>query len=80
MRDFTDEQGEAWKAIAVDAVVAHGRAGAALAFAKGAGDTEPIVTSVTFNSRAAADFALRTIGVTELRRRLTLAKAAIVGI
>ena len=78
MRDFTDEEGRSWRAIAVDAVVAHGKPGAALAFAAAdQPNAEPIASNVTFNSHAAAEFALRTMSVKELRRRLSLGRAAV---
>jgi hypothetical protein len=38
-------------------------------------DDPPLTANVTFNSRAAADFALRTLGNKELLRRLALAQA-----
>lgn len=78
MREFTDEAGTAWQALAADAVVAHGRKGAVLAFRR-ADDpqSEPLRTNITFNSQEAAAFALRTLGEKELRRRLTLARAAL---
>lgn len=81
VREFTAEDGRAWEAIAIDAVVAHGKVGAVLAMrSAGDPDAEPIRTTITFNSRAAADFALRTLGVKELRRRLSLARAAAAGL
>ena len=75
MRDFDDEVGKSWQAIAVDAVVAHGKPGAVLAFvpAEQPG-SEPIQANVTFNSHRAADFALRTMSQKELRRRLSMAR------
>ena len=77
MRDFTDEEGTPWRAIAVDAVVAHGKPGAALAFTPvDRPDADPIPGNVTFNSQRAAEFALRTMSVKELRRRLSLGRAA----
>lgn len=78
MREFTDDDGRPWHAIALDAVVAHAKPGAALAFTPAdEPDAEPIPGNVTFNSRNAADFALRTMGEKELRRRLSLARAAV---
>jgi hypothetical protein len=78
MREFKDEDGRPWRAIAVDAIVAHGRPGAALAFVPGdQPEAEPIPGGVTFNSDKAAEFALRTMGETELRRRLGLARATV---
>lgn len=80
MRDFTDEEGKAWKAIAVDAIVAHGKPGAMLAFVPAdQPGAEPIPGNVNFNSKEAAAFALGTMSEKELRRRLTLAKATVVG-
>ena len=81
MREFADEHGRPWHAIAIDAVVAHNKPGAVLAFRPvDAPDAEPILSNVTFNSQEAAAFAIRTMGEKELLRRLTLGKAAIVGI
>lgn len=81
VRAFTNDGGEAWEAVAVEAVVAHGKLGAALAFRR-AGDPsfEPLRTNVTFNSEEAAAFALRTLGEKELRRRLGLTRAAAAGV
>jgi broad specificity phosphatase PhoE len=81
VREFGTEDGTEWEAIAIDAVVAHGKVGAVLAMrAAGDPEAEPIRTTITFNSRAAADFALRTMGVKELRRRLSLARTAAAGL
>lgn len=80
MRDFIDEEGKAWQAIAVDAVVAHRRPGAALAFVPAGDDpTDPLPGNVSFNSQEAAAFALRTMSDKELRRRLAMARATTVG-
>lgn len=80
IRDFTDAEGRAWQAVAVEALVAHAKPGALLAFRPAdTPDAEPIRTSITFNSFAAAEFALRTLGEKELRRRLSLALAELVG-
>lgn len=80
MREFRDEEGNVWQAIALDAFVAHSKQGAVLAF-QPAGDTqiEPLRGNITFNSQDAADFALRTMGEKELRRRLALARTAVGG-
>lgn len=81
MREFVDEQGRAWQALAVDAVVAHGKMGAQLAFRPAdQPDAEPLPAGVTFNSHAAADFAIRTLGHKELRRRLSLAQTSTEGL
>jgi hypothetical protein len=78
MRDFDDEVGQPWRAIAVDAVVAHGKPGAVLAFVPaGQPESQPIQGNVTFNSHKAADFALRTMSQKELQRRLSMARAAV---
>lgn len=76
MREFSDEQGRNWHAIAVDAIVAHGKPGAVLAFRPAdQPEAEPVQSTVNFNSQAAADFALQTMGANELNRRLSLALA-----
>ena len=78
MREFKDEEGKGWKAVAVDAIVAHGRPGAALAFVSAEGaEGEPVPGNITFNSYRAADFAIRTMSEKELQRRLSLARATI---
>jgi hypothetical protein len=79
-REFTTENGEAWEAIAIDAVVAHGKVGAVLAMRPLKNpESDPLRTTITFNSREAAAFALRTLGEKELRRRLSLARGAAAG-
>lgn len=81
VRRFEDEDGVTWEAFAMDAVVAHGKAGAALAFRRpGVAPGEPLRSTITFNSEAAAAFALRTLGEKELRRRLSLSRAAAAGV
>jgi hypothetical protein len=80
MREFETDEKERWEAIAVDAIVAHGKPGAALAFRPAGGGEDTLPTSVTFNSHAAADLALRTISDKELRRRLNLARMAAGGV
>lgn len=78
MREFKDENGTAWQVVVPDAVVAHGRRGAVLAFRRtDEPDGEPLRTGVTFNSRAAAEGAILTLSEKELRRRLALARAAL---
>ena len=78
MREFNDEEGKTWRAVAVDAVVAHGRQGAALAFVPADGpEGEPVPGGITFNSHRAADSAIRTMSENELQRRLSLARATI---
>lgn len=75
MREITDAQGRTWEVVSVESVGAHLRKGATLAF-RPADDpaAEPIRTAVQFNSAEAADFAIRTMGDKELRRRLQWAK------
>jgi hypothetical protein len=80
-RGFTADDGSRWEAVAADAVVAHGRAGAALAFRPAGGPADELIRStITFNSMAAAEFALSTISEKDLRRRLTLARQAAGGL
>lgn len=80
IRDFTDPEGRAWQAIAIETTVAHAKPGAMLAFRPAdAPDDDLIRSSITFNSFAAAEFALKTLGLMELRRRLSLALAELVG-
>lgn len=75
-REFLDATGAAWEAIGVADIVAHGKPGMRLAFRHTGDDSGAHLPSrVTFNSRKAAEFALRTLGEKELRRRLTLAQA-----
>ena len=77
MREFQDDAGGRWAALAMEAVVAHGKRGAVLGFRPaGDPDAEPLRSSITFNSPEAAEFALRTVGDNELRRRLSLARTA----
>lgn len=76
-REFTDENGSPWHAVAVDAVVAHGRQGAALGFRpadESGAEAEPLLSTVTFNSRDAAEATLRSLSEKELRRRLEIAR------
>jgi hypothetical protein len=80
-REFPDGEGGMWQAFAADAVVAHGKPGAVLAFHPSDGDeADAVLSTITFNSTAAAEFALRTMGVKELRRRLDLARMAVGGV
>jgi len=74
-RRVTDDAGREWMAVAAESTVAHLKKGAVLAFRPAdEPDAEPIRTGVEFNSAAAADFAIRTMGDKELRRRLDWAK------
>lgn len=80
IRKLTAADGTEWEAYATEAVVAHGRAGAVLAF-RLAGDPETsLVSKVTFNSMAAAEHALRTMSRKEIGRRLSLARQAAAGL
>jgi hypothetical protein len=80
-RPLPDDDGVQWTAFSDDAIVAHGRVGKTLAFSPAEGEPGDIVrTTLTFNSQAAADFALRTMSEKELRRRLTLARMAAGGV
>ncbi len=80
MREFRDENGEVWHAKAVERLVAHGKPGAAMVFLPADDpDADPLQSGVTFNSTAAADLTLGTLGETELRRRLKTAHAQRMG-
>jgi hypothetical protein len=72
MRSIDDGSGERWEAVAVPVKVAHLRDGAQLAFRREGGGT--VATPIDFNSMAAAEMAIRTMGEKELRRRLLLAR------
>jgi hypothetical protein len=74
-RTVVDDQGRTWEVAAVESVGAHLRKGATLAF-RPAGDpaAEPVLTPIQFNSMQAAEFAIRTLGETDLKRRLEWAK------
>jgi hypothetical protein len=81
MREFETEEAERWEAIPVDALVAHAKPGAELAFRPvGGGEEDTMRSSVTFNSYAAAELALRAMSDKELRRRLNLARMAAGGV
>jgi hypothetical protein len=74
-REITDHAGRGWVAVPVETLVAHLKAGAVLGFRPaGEAEAEPLRTAVQFNSLAAAEFAIRTMGDKELRRRLEWAK------
>lgn len=74
-REVHDDTGRAWVPVAVETLVAHLKPGARLCFRPAdAPDAAPIPTPVTFNSMAAADFAIRTMGAKELARRLAWAR------
>jgi hypothetical protein len=74
-RRVADDAGREWVTVAAESTVAHLKKGAVLAFRPAdEPDAEPIRTAVEFNSAAAADFAIRTMGDKELRRRLAWAK------
>lgn len=76
-RSVAAPDGSRWLAFADEAIVAHGRRGAVLAFRAEGGDGEDILRSnVTFNSLSAADLALRTMADKELARRLSLVRRA----
>lgn len=75
-RIFESESGARWEAFAVEQVVAHGRHGAVLAFRPAGSSDEGLHSTITFNSFPAAEFALRTLSVKELRRRLDLTQVA----
>jgi len=77
MRQITDDQGHVWEAVGAEAVVAHMRKGAVLAFRHADGPAcEPVRTTIAFNSQAAAELAIRSMSEKELRRRLDWAKTS----
>lgn len=77
-RSVIGAEGREWTAFADGAVVAHGRPGAVLAFRPADGSGGPVLHStVTFNSMAAADFALKSMSEKELKRRLSLSRQAV---
>ncbi|HEX8358777.1 MAG TPA: hypothetical protein VF613_01565 [Longimicrobium sp.] len=77
MRQITDDQGRVWKALGADAVVAHMRKGAVLAFRPADEPaSEPVRTTIAFNSQAAADLAIRSMSEKDLLRRLDWAKTS----
>jgi hypothetical protein len=77
MRQITDGRGRTWQAVGAEAMVAHMRKGAVLAFRPTDEPAcEPVRTTITFNSQAAAELAIRTMGEKELLRRLDWAKTA----
>ena len=80
-REIVGEDESRWTAFPAEAVVAHGKQGAVLAF-RPADDAvgEQLVANVTFNSMAAANFALSTMATKELQRRLSLARKAAAGL
>ncbi len=81
IRDFEDEAGDAWSAVATETMVAHTRIGAVLAFHRAGEDPERLVRStITFNTMGAAENAIAAMSVKELRRRLRLARQAAGGV
>ena len=79
-RSHVAEDGAQWEVIAVDAVVAHGRTGAVLAFRPVEGPEDRVLRStITFNSRAAAELAIQAMSDKEIGRRLELARKAAAG-
>ncbi|MDR0788129.1 MAG: hypothetical protein LBG44_09720 [Gemmatimonadota bacterium] len=73
---FEDETGARWEAFAPEQTVAHGRQGAVLAFRPAGSGSEGVRSTVTFNSREAAELAIHTLSLRELRRHLGLARVA----
>ena len=75
MRVITDGDGRQWVALPVESIGAHLKKAATLAFRPvDDPEAEAVKTTVQFNSREAAEFAIRTMGEFELKRRLTWAK------
>lgn len=80
-REITAPDGSRWEAFADEAIVAHGKAGAVLAF-RPLDETmgEALKSTITFNSMPAAAFALSSIGMNELERQLALTRKAASGV
>lgn len=77
MRQITDGQGRVWEAVGADEVVAHMRKGAVLAFRPADEPaSEPVRTTIAFNSQAAAELAIRSMSEKDLLRRLDWAKTS----
>jgi hypothetical protein len=77
MREFTDAQDRRWQAFVDDAIVAHGRRGSRLAFREAIDPSStPLLSTISFNSVEAGEFAVRTMSEKELKRRLALAQAS----
>jgi hypothetical protein len=75
MRQVTDDAGRVWQVVGLESMVAHMKMGRTLAFVPADDPSaEPVRTAVEFNSASAADFAIRTMGDKELKRRLQWAK------
>jgi hypothetical protein len=77
MRTVKDEHGREWTAMWVETVGAHMVKAATLAY-RPVDDAaaEPLVTTVAFNSPAAAELALSTMSEKELTRRLAWVKTS----
>lgn len=76
-RKYTAPDGTRWEAFAADAIVAHGRTGAILAFRPLEDEELGVLNStITFNSQTAANAALSSMSERELGRRLSLARKA----
>jgi hypothetical protein len=77
MREFIDAEGRSWLAFVQEDIVAHGRRGSRLAFrAAGHPTSEPVLSTINFNSLDAGEWAVRTMSEKELKRRLALAMAS----
>ena len=77
MRQITDAQGRVWDVLGAEAVVAHMRQGAVLAFRPAdEPGAEPVRSTIAFNSHDAAALAIRTMSDKELQRRLDWAKTS----
>lgn len=76
MREIRDAEGRIWQVLALETTVAHGRRGTHLAFRPAdQPETEPILSTVTFNSVEAGNFAVTTMSEKEIKRRLAMAMA-----
>jgi len=80
-RSYVAADGSRWEVFGAEAIVAHGRVGAVLAFrpAEDGGD-RVLKSTITFNSMAAAELAIQAMSEKEIGRRLDLARKAAVGV
>ena len=76
MREIRDAEGRPWQVLAIQTTVAHGRRGTHLAFRPlDVPDAEPVLSTITFNSVEAGEFAINTMSEKEIKRRLAMAVA-----
>lgn len=70
MRQIRDEQGRLWEAEYREALVAHRKHGAVLAFRLAEPPAITVLSTIEFNSPRAAELAIRAMSEKELHRRL----------